>query len=838
MANSLEKMSIAGDLEEEYQTIAGERGIVAAWFWYLWQILILIPTFILSSFYWSREMIKNYLMIALRNIRRHKIFSFINIAGLAVGMACFLLILLIAYDQLTYDRFHEKKDRIFRLQKSYVVEGNTFLTSRTPAPLGPALKNDLPEVTDYVRIVNYTTSVSNEDRSFVERSLCLADPSFFEVFSFSLIRGNPTTVLQKPNSVVLTEETAEKYFGKQDPIGRTITINEKFDFEVTGIAKNSPYNSHLDFDLVVPFEHINTLSRSDYLNYWGASNFWTYLLLQKDIPAPGFGEKIRDILIRYRGKEAGSEKLYLQPLTKINLELGNKYMYIYFLTTIAAFILLLACINFTNLSLAQSSARAKEVGLRKVIGANRAQLVKQFLGESIVISLVALPLTIFLIEIALPFLNNLTNTQMRIDYFQNWYYLLFFLGVTLLVSIVSGSYPALYMSLIQPANTLKGIFRLRKSVFRNGLIIFQFSISVFLIIGTLTIHNQLNYMRTTDLGFNEENLLNVSIHYSLGVKQQIETVKNELLRLPGVAHVSVSNFFPGGSTYNNSVWWEEKKENEEMSMKWISVDHDFLKTYQIELARGRDYSKAIQSDVKTAYLLNETAVKKLGWENPVGKQFQIHKTGNPRGTVIGVIKDFHFTSLRDRMRPLALHIDPGFFDFLSIRLVSDNIPATLELIENKLKEFAPLAPFEYWFADSMIDRMYTLEKVIGGLFNAFSLLAVFIACLGLLGLSSFAITQRTKEIGIRKVLGASASKIIVLLSREFARLVLIANVIAWPVAYFLMNKWLQNYPYRTNISIWIFILTGLTTFFIAFFTISFKAVRAALSNPVDVIKYE
>lgn len=842
ISKTSEQLSLMGDFEEEYNAIAADRGWARAKLWYWKQIFQSIPAFIINTIYWSKEMLKNYLKIALRNIKRHKAYSFINIAGLAVGLACCLLILLYVKDQVSFDSFHQKKGQVYRIRRESRAEGNVGTSYSVPAPLAPALKNDFPEIAAFVRIEGAGFIARYQDKTFVERNAILADVPFFEVFTFPLVRGNPETVLNKPGSVVITRKMAEKYFGDENPIGKTLNANSRFDLTVTGVAENTPHNSHLQFDFVIPFEQINTFSGFDYLSSWGAWNFETYLLLQKEASMPEFEAKIKDITKKYRGGESSfamQQELSLQPLTRVNLDSGNTIRYMYYFSAIAIIILLSSCINFTNLSIAQSSTRAKEVGMRKVVGAHRHQLVKQFLGESLIIALIALPLAVILIQIFLPFLNSLTNSQVKVNYLQNWLYLLGFLGITLIVSVISGSYPAFYISSLKPINSLRGMLKtgLKRSAFRNILIIFQFAISTFLLSSTFVVYNQLSYMKNKDLGFKKEDILMLPI-LSQAVGRQIENVKNELLLNADILSVTASESFPTGGHGNISAWWEEKQDETTMIVPSIAIDQDFLRTFQIELTQGRDFSKEIKSDVLLAYILNETAVKQLGWEKPIGKQFQIERANYPRGTIIGVVKDFNFDSLHTEIRPLAFVCDPDLFNYLSVRISKNHTPEALQFIEKKFKEFDAAAPFEFYFLDSRIDRIYRAEQRIGKIFNSFSLLAIFIACLGLLGLASFSITRRTKEIGIRKVLGAPLSGIVVLLTKEFTRLVIIANLIAWPAAYFVMHRWLQNFAYRTSISIWIFALSGLATIFIAFLTISFKALRAAAANPVDSLRYE
>lgn len=785
-------------------------------------------------------MFRNYLKIALRNLRKHKGYSSINVMGLAVGMACFVLIMALVQNELSYDRFHEKRDQIYKLMRIEKIEGRLITQRGFPAPLAPELRKNFPEILNTVRISRTGwIAVHHKDKSFIEKRILLVDPSFFEVFTFALVQGSPKTALEDKYSVVLTEETATKYFGEEDPIGKTVTYDNRIDLKVTSVAKNVPQNTDFKFDIVVSFKLINEVFETNYLDSRGAFNFATYVLVRKDFLMSEFGRKSIEFCKKFRPDDRPDfqllHSLFLQPITKTHIE-SNVMVFIYIFSAIAFIILLLACINFMNLSVAQFAARAREVGMRKVIGANRFQLIKQFLGESILLSLVALPLAICMVELLVPLYNTLLNINFTINYIQNWPFSVGLFATALFVGIISGSYPAFYASAIQPIKSLKSTFQSgpKSSVIKRALVIFQFSVSIILIIGTIIIHNQLHYMRNTNLGFNKDYVVNIPL-YERKLRSNYENFKKELLKNPRILLAS-GNYFMS-SSYRNSIRWEGMKENDEMFMNWFEADTDFIDTFQIELIEGRNFRKDSPSDAKFAYLLNESAVKALGWESAVGKQFELERADSEMGTVIGIIKDFHFQSLRRKIEPLAICMGESF-GIISLRIIPDGIPDTLGFVKYKLREYAPNAPFEYYFLDSNIDDMYRLEVIIGKIFNHFSFLAIFIACLGLLGLTSYSIIQRTREIGIRKVLGAPASSIVVLLTKEFTRWMIIANIIAWPVAYFAMSSWLQNFAYRINIGIWTFLLAAALALGIALFTVSFQAIKAALVNPVEVLRYE
>ena len=785
-------------------------------------------------------MFRNYFKIAFRNLLRHRVYSVINVMGLAVGMAIFILILSYVQNELSYDSFHENTEQLYRLMRMEKMEGSMSSSSYVPAPLAPALLNDFPEIIHAVRMTGAGwVPINYKDKSFVEKRIRLADPPFFEAFSFPLVKGNPKTALQDKYSVVITEEIAEKYFGGEDPIGKTLSYANRIDLKVSAVAKNLPQNTVLGFDFLLSFELINELFAFNYLDSWGAFNFSTYVMAREDIALSEFEEKSIEACQRYRPSETPDHQslfsLFLQPMTKVHLGTDVK-AFIYIFSVVAVLILILACVNFMNLAVAQSSAREKEVGMRKVIGANRFQLVKQFLGESIFLSLVALPFAICIVELLLPVYNKLLNLSLRMNYFQNWIFVFGLIAIGFLVGIISGSYPAFYASAMRPVHILKGTFKSvhKRAILRSILVVSQFTVSIILIVGTIVMHNQLHFIRSKDLGFNKENVINV-ILYDRNLRENYESVKSELLRNPNILSASGNYLMSGGG--NNTVQWEGMKEDDYMSMRYFTVDADFLDTFQIELLEGRNFQKGSLSEVKYSYILNESAVKALGWKSAVGKQFEVQMAGSEMGQVIGVVKDFHFQSLHREIGPMVLKTSPAF-GIISVKVAPDDIVGTLAFIRNKIKERAPSAPFEYYFLEEDIGEMYRSEQIMSRMITHFSFLAIFIACLGLLGLTSYSIVQRTREIGIRKVLGASTSTIVVLLTKQFTKWVLVANIIAWPIAYYAMSRLLQFYAYRISLGIWIFLLAAVLAFVIAVLTISFQALRAALANPADALRYE
>mgnify|MGYP001096394331 CR=1 FL=1 len=786
-------------------------------------------------------MFKNYLKVALRNIKRHKGYSFINIAGLAIGMACCVVLFLYIQNELSYDRFHEKADQIYRIISQSGKDGQVDRFATTPAPLAPALLKDFPEFEKAVRIGKNVFEIIYLNKRFYEKVL-FADPEIFDVFTFSLIKGNPKTLLSEPHSLVISEKIGRKYFGDEEPVGKILSFNNSSDYKITGVFKNIPQNSHLRFDFLVSFSEY----ASRHFGKWGISNYYTYVLLPKNYPLDEFRNKMPNFVEKYRGKETRyvhKFKYILQPITRIHLysnlrieispnsDINNIYIF----SLIALFILLIACFNYMNLSTARYTIRSKEVGMRKVIGATRTQLIRQFIGETFVISFISLILTLTLVEMFLPFFNNLSGRELKTDYFDNPILFIFLVGIIIFVSFISGSYPAFFISAFQPVKVLKGMLKeaARTHLLRRLLVVSQFTVSIIFIITTAIIFGQLNYMKNKKLGYEKDHLIMIHINEKEILKKN-ETVKSEFLKNPDVLSVCSSSFFPGRKLWYQSYWHEGADDESYPMIHWIAVDNDFLDTFQIELVEGRNFSREFLGDTKNAYILNEEAVKEIGWKMPLGKQFRIID----RGPVVGVVKNFHFFSLHQKIEPLALLIYPSGFEYFSVRIRPERVPKTLKFLKNRWNEFSMNQSFEYSFLDEDYDNLYETEERLTKIFAYVALLSIFIACLGLFGLASFLIERRTKELGIRKILGASVPNLFLVLSKQFIKCVLVANIIAWPVSYYAMHRWLQGFAYRTNMGLWTFILAGLMSIMIALITVSFRAFKAATANPVDSLRYE
>jgi putative ABC transport system permease protein len=785
-------------------------------------------------------MFKNYLKIALRNIKRHKGYSLINIVGLAVGMACCILILLWVQDELSYDRFHENADDIYRVIQDINFTDHSTTWAITQGPLGPSLKEDYPEIINAVRITGRGFRLAYNEKSYDE-GVGMADGSIFEMFTFPLVKGDAATALSDPLSIVLTEEMAAKYFGDEDPIGKTIKADNQWDFQVTGVMKNIPSNSHLQFDFLIPFIFGRELNYT--VDRWGNSQFRTYVQIQTGVPVQEVIQKISGHLFEKPTIEKDA-RLNLQPLTRIHLYSNYEFdsahgdiTYVTLFSIVAFFILLIACINFMNLATARSGNRAKEVGMRKVAGAHKTDIIKQFYGESILLAFIALLFAVIFVWLLLPAFNNLAAKELSMNITGNLSILLGLLCIAMLTGIISGSYPALFLSTFQPVMVLKGL-RLsgsKGSVFRKILVVFQFSLTILLIICTTGVYNQINYMQNKKLGYNKEHMIYFGMRGDM--REKFDSVKNELLQNPNILGVTASSNVPTyGYTFSNSLWrWEGQSPNEEILMRAVFIDVDYFKTFGMEIAEGRSFSKEFPTDATEAIMVNEEAVKAMGMEFPIGQRLSI---GDNNFKIIGIVKNYHFRSLRQEIDPLILIYSPENSRALFARLKSEQIPQTIGYIENAWKKFAPGYPFNYRFLDEALDGLYRSEQRIGTLFRYFSILAILISCLGLLGLASFMAEQRTKEIGIRKVLGATASNIVTLLSKEFTKWVIVANLIAWPIAYFALDKWLQSYAYKTNVVLWSFVLSGALALLIALATVSYQSIKAALANPVDSLRYE
>lgn len=807
-------------------------------------------------------MFKNYFETALRNLIRHKGYSLINITGLAIGMACCLLIFMFVTEELSYDNYSQYADRIVRVAGAFKYGGREFNMATVPAPMAKTLVNDYPEVEDAVRFRRRGSYILKYgENSFKEQRFVFSDATLFKIFGIPLLKGDPETALKEPNSLVLSKKTAKKYFGTQNAIGKIIKVDNKDDYKVTGVFEKIPGNSHFHFDVIASLESLQE-SREQ---VWLSNNFNTYLLLGKHTDPKALEAKFPEFIKKYFAPQVEKflgqslEKLvasgnasisfYLQPLRRIHLysdlrsEMSHNsdIKYIYIFSAIALFILIIAAINFMNLSTARSAGRAREVGIRKVVGSARGQLVRQFLIESMILSVISMSIALVLIKLVLPFFNSLSGKEFVMSNFYHWEILLVVIAVTLLTGIFAGLYPAFLISAFQPISVLKGQLKsgVKSGWLRSGLVVFQFAASIILIISTMVVMNQLKYIQEKKLGFNKEEVLILQNAYLLD--KQAEAFKNELLTHPQIKSATISSYLPVPSNRNSTAVFPEGQvanKNSTSIQNW-DIDYDYFKTLGINIIKGRNFSREFSTD-DSAAIINQQAAKQFGWQNPIGKKLSgvVSLKGDMKTfTVIGMVEDFHFESLRSSIGPMVLFLEESK-EFISFRIDTHDIPGTINLLRSKWDKFLPGQPFAYWFLDERFNNIYQAEQQLGNIFGVFTLLAIFIGCLGLFGLAAFISEQRTKEIGVRKVLGASVSSIIRLLSREFVILVGIANVVAWPIAYVIMKQWLQDFAYRASLTITIFIVSGVMAVVIALLTTGYQAIKAALSDPVKSLKYE
>jgi putative ABC transport system permease protein len=789
-------------------------------------------------------MIRNYFKIAVRNLIKHKKYSLINILGLAIGLACFVLIMLWVQNELSYDRFHKNADNI------YVVFRNDTkkLDAATSKLLAHALQTELPEVVDATSFTPlpepFKVYLEYQNRGF-EENIALAEPQFFNIFSFDFKEGDPQSAFEDPNSIIITERMRQKYFGDKNALGESMALTllgQKSTLKVTGILKNVPRNSHIQREFFIPIEFLKTYG----INWdsWYSQTVNTYIQTQGKIDVSHLEKKILECKLRYYNEENVSYGLL--PLTRIHLYSNNiaffattgdiKYVYIF--GVIAGIILLIASMNYMNLSNALSLKRAKEIGIQKVVGAQRIHLIRQYFGETFILTIFAMGCGILIVELLLPVLNQLSGKSLSVNYL-NPQFILTILLTTTVTSVISGLYPAIFISGFQPIQVLKGRFHISENGInlKKVLIVFQFSLSIVIIICTIIVLNQLNFIQNSNLGYDKENV--VCLKVKGDITGQYEAFKNKLLENPNMLKISRSEPLDANELgETEDVDWLGKKEK---FKTWVlHVDSDFDRTYKIEMNSGRFYSNQFSTDQTSAYVLNETAMKEMGLKSPLGKDLTVW---GRKGKIIGIAKNFHFSSLHHSIEPMILRIpNPEekniYYRIISVRLNANSVSQSLTFIEDTWRSFFPSEPFDYYFVDEKLNASYQAEQRMGKIFETFSFLAIFIACLGLYGLTAFSIEQKFKDIGIHKVLGASVSNIVLLISKNYLWWIIFSNAIAWPITYYAMDKWLQNFAYRTSMQWWMFILAGGAALVIALLTMSWQTVRAATTNPVESLRYE
>ena len=803
-------------------------------------------------------MFKNHLKTAWRNIRKNKLFSFINILGLSIGIATCFIIMLYVQDEMSFDKFNVNAANIVRVVFHANINGGEINESVTMPPVAQTIKKDFPEVQDATRILSMGASkVTYKEKSFKDDQFAFVDPNFFSLFTLPTIEGDAKTALQQPHTIVITKSMAEKYFGKENALGKMLGFNNNTDFyKVTGVIENIPVNSHFHFDMFGSMTGWQE-AKSD---SWMDGGYHTYLLLKPGSDIKKIEARFPDMVAKYMGPQiqqqmglslqqfrtkGNSLGFALQPLTSIHLhsttnnefEPGGNASYVYIFGGVAIFMLMIACINFINLSTASASKRAKEVGIRKVAGSGRAQLIRQFLSESVMITLFALLVALALVQLALPLFNNIADKHLHFDVKP----IIAFIVLGLLVGVLAGMYPAFYLSSFKPIAVLKGKLTSNNKSFglRSGLVVFQFFISAGLIIGTIVVYQQMKFIQNKDLGYNKEQLITIPNSYVLGKNEQ--AFKQQMLQDLRIANATSSLYKPAGPTnYNNALAYPQGNDNLIVNGVDYHVDENYIPTFDMKMASGRNFSKDFATD-SSAILLNETAAKALGWNNTTAIGKTIIRQNSDMGNnfpyhVIGVVKNFNFRSLHEAVSPLFMSLKPE--GGLIFKIKTTDVAGLLASMKKQWDSYNTSEPFTYNFIDDLFNKTYAVEQKTGAILNLFSIFTIFVACLGLFGLATYTAEQRTKEIGIRKVLGASVSQITGMLSKDFVKLVLIASVIAFPAAWWGMNKWLQSFAYRIHISWWVFAFAGIITLFIAMLTVSFQAIKAALANPVKSLRSE
>ncbi len=792
-------------------------------------------------------MLKNYLKTAVRHFSRQKGFTFINMFGLTVGLACCMVIFLYVTDEMSFDKYHEDIDQIYRVASRTESPNLISSSAQVSAPVAQVLSDFFPQVEKVGRALRVSGGlVERGDKKYYEDTRIFADPELFEILTIPFLKGNPHTSLDRPYTLVISDRMAKKYFGEDEPLGQTLVINSN-DYEVTGVVANAPHNTHFKYDT---FVSMKTLEGRYPFDRWFLGNFQVYTKLQPQVDAADLEGPLAGIADTYAPKELmrsdESITYFLQPVADIHLfshlrnevEPSMKPLYLYILSAIGIFVLLIACMNFINLSTARSTKRAKEVGVRKVIGANRSQLVRQFLSESLVIIVLALILAVFLVSLLFPLVNNISGKIFTEADLLKPSLIIFMSILVLFVSLAASAYPALFLSAFQPVKVMKAGVQtgLKGSTLRRALVVSQFAISIALIAGTLIMYRQISFMKNQYLGFEKEQKLIIPVRGILSLEDNYETVKASFLEHSSIIGTAVSSHVIGQRLGRWDTELAGEGETASRVLNHLYIGPDFLEEYDIQLIAGRIFSREFSTDIQDAMIINRSAAKEYGWspEESLGKELESIVSGK----VIGVIEDFHYQGLQTEIEPLALFWEPPNFEVLTLSLTTENLNRTLAFAKTKWEEIFPGYPFDYYFLDSYFNREYQSEDKIGKMFTVFTFLGIIIACLGLFGLASFTAEKKTKEIGIRKVLGATVAEIVVLLSKEIVKWILFANFIAWPIVYLVMNLWLKNFAYRINVTVGILAASAFIALAIALATVSYQSIKAAYANPVDALKYE
>ncbi len=839
---------VSGDFEEEYNEILRDSGYFKANYRMIGQILKAIPSLIEIMFYGSIAMLRNYLKIMFRNLSKQKLYSFINLSGLTLGMTCSILIFIFIRYELSYDRFHDDTDDIFRIVLQQRQTDNNGWWYGTSAIMAPTLLQDFPDIEYAVRYSSGSYNIKCNNEKFWESGFFFADPEFLDLFEFPLEIGDPEYALKEPNSVVITKEMKEKYFDDVDPLGEVLEqyYNGKYHtFMVTGVLKDIPENTHFDFKFLASFESLRTMVANphDWFTKWGYNNLSTFVKIRKYVDPFILEEKLSDYGYMVNTMNVS---YHIQPVTNIHLQgktfggaeaerdLGNIYIF----AAVAVFIIIIACFNYINLTTARFKKRAKEVGMRKVIGAGRGQIILQFLGESVVMSFTALAFSTLIIAILIKPFGITIGRELSLKSMADPGMLVLLISLTLLTGIISGIYPSLFLSSFQPAKIIKGVFASstgNPSFFRNSLVTIQFGISTILIICIMLTLNQLNYMKTKKIGYEKEHIIILGMGDD--IKKEHKTIRSELMKNPDIMNVSASAGSPVSIGWYEKPVWRGLDPNKNIFIPRLVGDRNIVDLYGFELIEGRNFHVNDESNSEVEYILNETAVKTAGWDDPIGKDFGFR--GELNGKVIGVVKDFHTSSMRREIGPVVIELgDLYYFYCLSIKVSGSNIPENLEYIKKVYESFSPEFAFNFTFLDETVDDFYRNEERLSTVFGYFTALAIFITCLGLFGLASFTTESRRKEVGVKKVLGAAVSQIVGIFIREFILLMIVGNAIAWPVAYYAMDKWLQNFAYSIKPDIMVFAAASVISLLITVFSIGYQVLRAAYVNPIESLRYE
>ncbi len=821
-----------GDLNEVFYDKVDNGRVFSAWLWYWSQVIKAVYYSTRNLFYWKSNMLKNYLKIALRNILKQKMYSVINISGLALGMAAAFLILIWINDEISFDNFHENGDNIYRI----VGRTENGIYSVTDGAFGAALKKDLPEVSEFTRVFPANRRLltsNNKSNYYIERAV---DPSFFRIFSFPFLKGDPVSSLSDPGSIIISERICNDLFDGEDPIGKTVILSGNTNLIITGLIKDVPKNSHLEFDYLLPISD----NMPERFFSWEMLIWHTYLLMQDNSDMVELEKKVNDCYSDNTGNSRTS--WILQPLEDIHLH-STGYQYdeavkgdikdVYFFFSLSVFIILIASINFVNLSTARSAARAREVCMRKVSGAKRSEIIMQFFGESISLTLIAMLISVLLVFTVFPYFAGITGKSISAGEAFNMKNISGILLIALFSGLFSGIYPSLYMSSFQPVKVLKGVISAgrSRSVFRKALVVIQSALTVTLVIGTIIVSKQLNFIRNIDLGFNEKQIIYFELR--AGAIENFDAFSEALLQIPGVKDYT-EGFVPSGIGSWTTPAWEGKRQNFSTYMYRAYVAQNYLDFYEMNMAKGRFFSKDLSSDTLN-YVVNEAAVRAMGIDDPLGKRFSIH---GRTGSIIGVVKDFHYRSLHNTVEPFIFLMSPAERYMISVKLSPEDIKGTLSRIEAVWERFTGDFPFNPRFLDETIEEMYRSEKQAGDLFMYFTGLAIFIAGLGLFGMASYLAEQRTREIGIRKVFGAQPGQVVRLLSSDFTKWILTANIIAFPVGWYMMDKWLMGFAFKTEIDILSFLIAAILSFVVALSAVSLQSIRAASSDPVNTLHRE